>query len=191
MIKIGILGEIGSGKSFVAKKFGYPVYSADREVTGIYKNNKSCFLKLRRKLPKFIKKFPIDKRELGEAILHNKNNLKKITRTVHPIVRKSMLKFLSSKKNKKAVILDIPLLLENKLVTKDTILVYVDAKKNLIKKRLIKRKFFNKKIFNNFDKMQIAKKVKKKKSDFIIINNLKTSIIEKQIQLIKKEIFKK
>ena len=40
-----------------------------------------------------------------------------------------MLKFLSSKKNKKAVILDIPLLLENKLVTKDTILVYVDAKK--------------------------------------------------------------
>ena len=39
--------------------------------------------------------------------------------------------------------------------------------------------------------MQIAKKVKKKKSDFIIINNFKTSIIEKQIQLIKKEIFKK
>ena len=32
MIKIGILGDIGSGKSFVAKKFGYPVFNADLEV---------------------------------------------------------------------------------------------------------------------------------------------------------------
>ena len=32
MIKIGILGDIGSGKSFIAKCFGYPVFNADEEV---------------------------------------------------------------------------------------------------------------------------------------------------------------
>ena len=39
MIKIGVLGDIGSGKSFVAKKFGYPVFNADHEVHKIYKND--------------------------------------------------------------------------------------------------------------------------------------------------------
>jgi len=33
MIKIGILGDIGSGKSYVAREFGYPVFNADYEVT--------------------------------------------------------------------------------------------------------------------------------------------------------------
>ena len=30
MIKIGILGDIGSGKSYAAQNFGYPVFDADR-----------------------------------------------------------------------------------------------------------------------------------------------------------------
>ena len=40
MIKIGILGDIGSGKSYIAKNFGYPVFSADEEVGKLYKRNK-------------------------------------------------------------------------------------------------------------------------------------------------------
>ena len=46
MIKIGILGDIGSGKSFVAKQFGYPVFNADVEVDRIYKKDRNCFIKL-------------------------------------------------------------------------------------------------------------------------------------------------
>ena len=37
MIRIGILGDIGSGKSFIAKSFGYPVFNADVEVGKLYK----------------------------------------------------------------------------------------------------------------------------------------------------------
>ena len=59
MIKIGIVGDIGSGKSFVAKQFGYPVFDADKEVLKIYKKNKNCFFRLKKKLPKFITSFPI------------------------------------------------------------------------------------------------------------------------------------
>ena len=40
MIRIGILGDIGSGKSYIAKCFGYPVFNADKEVSKLYKKNK-------------------------------------------------------------------------------------------------------------------------------------------------------
>ena len=48
MIKVAILGDIGSGKTFVANKFGYPVFNADTEVANIYKKNKNCFLRLKK-----------------------------------------------------------------------------------------------------------------------------------------------
>ena len=62
MIRVGIIGGIGSGKSFISKLFGYPVFNADDEVKYIYKKNKECFNKLKKKLPKFIKTFPIKKK---------------------------------------------------------------------------------------------------------------------------------
>ena len=61
MIRIGILGDIGSGKSYVAKSFGYPVFNADEEVVKLYKNDKRIFFKFKKILPKFIYTFPINK----------------------------------------------------------------------------------------------------------------------------------
>ena len=90
MRKIGILGDIGSGKSFIARQFGYPVFNADKEVNKIYKNSKTCFNKLRNKLPKYIISYPISKIELRNAVLANNKNLKKIIKVVHPLVRKEM-----------------------------------------------------------------------------------------------------
>ena len=134
MIKIGILGEIGSGKSYVAMNFGYPVFNADHEVAELYRKNKKIFYKLKKILPKNISKFPIDKKEISSAILANKNNLKKIVKIIHSEVRKKMLLFLKKNNRTKIVILDIPLLLENKINDKKDILVYVEAKKSKIKK---------------------------------------------------------
>ena len=55
MIIIGVLGEIGSGKSLVSKQFGYPVFNADNEVNKIYSKSLNCYKKLRKKFPKYIK----------------------------------------------------------------------------------------------------------------------------------------
>ena len=83
MKRIGILGDIGSGKSFVAKCFGYPVFNADVEVGKIYKKDKNVFNKLKRELPTHFKSFPIKKTEVISAILSNKKNLKKIIKIFH------------------------------------------------------------------------------------------------------------
>ena len=97
MKRIGILGNIGSGKSFIAQLFGYPVFNADQEVLKIYKNNKTIFFKLKKALPKYIHSFPINKTEVSYAILHKENNLKKINKTIHSEVRKKMKIFLKKK----------------------------------------------------------------------------------------------
>ena len=188
MIRIGILGDIGSGKSYVAKNFGYPVFNADSEVSKTYKKNKKIFNKLKKKLPRYISKFPIDKNEVSVAILSNKNNLKKIINIVHLEVRKQMKLFLNKNKNKKFVVLDIPLLLENKLNKKSDILIFVDSKKKDIEERIKKRPNFNRKLFLNFKKLQFTSKYKKKKSNFIIKNNFTRKSVKKGINIILKEI---
>ena len=88
MIRIGILGDIGSGKSYVAKNFGYPVFNADFEVGKLYKKDRKVFNKLKKVLPKYIQSFPINKNEISNAILANKSNLKKIIKIVHLQIKK-------------------------------------------------------------------------------------------------------
>ncbi len=188
MIKIGILGEIGAGKSYVATNFGYPVFNADHQVAELYKKNKKIFDKLKKILPKYISKYPIDKKEITRAILANKDNLKKIVKIVHSEVRKKMLLFLKKNNKAKIVILDIPLLLENKINDKNDILVFVDSKKSEILKRLKKRKNFNLKIFKKFKDIQLSSNYKKKKSHFIIKNDFRKKSVKTGINNVLKRI---
>ena len=188
MIKIGILGDIGSGKSFIARQFGCPVFNADKEVNKIYKKNRPCYKKLRNKLPKYIKSYPINKIELSKAIIANNKNLRKVVNIVHPIVRKEMNFFLKRNNKRKMVVLDIPLLIENKLNKKKDILIFIDAKKKGINSRLKKRINYNKKLIDNFRKIQKPLVFKKKLSTYIIKNNFKLLTIKKRVKLIKADI---
>ena len=188
MIRIGLVGDIGSGKSYIAKNFGYPVFNADIEVGKLYKKDKKIFNKLKKTLPKFFNSFPIDKNDVTNAILSNKSNLKKIIKIVHLEIRKKLSKFLNKNKKKKIVILDIPLLLEKKINKKNDILVFVQSKKSDILKRLKKRNNFNKILLGEFKKLQLPIDYKKKKSHFIIENNFTKKFIKKGIKEILKKI---
>ena len=184
MIRIGILGDIGSGKSYVAKNFGYPVFNADYEVSKLYKKDRKTFNKLNKVLPRYIYSFPINKNEISNAILANKFSLKMIIRIVHLEIRKKMNIFLSKNKKKKIVILDIPLLLENKIDKKDDVLVFVKSKKLDILKRLKKRKNYNPKLLNKFKNIQLSLDYKKKRSQFVIKNDFTNKSVNKSIEKI-------
>ena len=162
MIRIGILGEIGSGKSYVAKKFGAPVFNADAEVNKLYKKSKKCYKKLRKALPNHVTSLPIKKINLAKAVESNQKNLKKITKIIHPEIRLKMNDFIKKNKNKKIIVLDIPLLMENKINKKKDILIFVDAKKKEINKRL-KKKNLNSRILKKFKRFQLPVEFKKKK----------------------------
>ena len=188
MKRIGILGNIGSGKSYVARCFGFPVFNADKEVSKLYKNDKKIFYKLKKILPKYFNKFPIKKHEVLNAILDERNNLKKIVKIVHLEIRKKMNLFLKRNKNKKAVILDVPLLLENKINKKGDILVFIQSNKIDIQKKLKKRKNFDNKLFYIFKKIQFPVDYKKKKSQFIIKNDFTRKTVLKYVKYILKQL---
>ena len=191
MIRIAVVGEISSGKTYVAKLFGFPVFNADKEVSKIYRNNREIFKKLKKKLPKFIFSFPIKKKELSNAVKNNLKNLKIISKIVHPIVRKNMFKFLKNNNSKKAVVLDIPLYFENNLNKKSDVIIFISAEKRQINSALKKRGKSDLKLLKKIGKSQLSLKIKKKKSDYTIINNFKSENLKNKVKILKYKILYK
>jgi len=188
MIRLGIIGDIGSGKSFVAKQFGYPVFNADKEVAKLYKKNRKCYKKIKKKLPNHINSFPIKKSEILRAIIENSKNLKEIIKIVHPEIRKKMIKFIKKNKKSRIVVLDIPLLIENKINKRNDILIFVNASKKTINKKLKKRSNFNLKIVKKLKKLQLPLEIKKRKANYIIKNNFKKKSVKKSVKIVKRKI---
>ncbi len=188
MIRIGILGDIGSGKTYVAKSFGYPVFNADAEVAKLYKKDLNVFRKLKKALPKYFNKFPIDKALVSKAILADQQNLKKIIKIIHQEIRKKLRIFIKINKTRKIVVLDIPLLLENKINKKNDILIFIQSNRSNISKKLKKRPYFNKILFKKFKKIQLSLDYKKKKSHFILKNNFTKKSVKLGIKNILKKI---
>ena len=186
MIRVAVVGDIGSGKSYIARLFGYPIFNADDEVAKLYRKNRKCFIKLKKALPKHIQTFPVNKSSLSQAIIENNYNLKKIINIIHPEIRMKMKQFIKKNKNKKMVILDIPLLIENKMNKKKDILIFIKSKKKEINKRLKKRYKGNLKIIKRFEKVQLPVEFKRKKSNFIIKNNFKKNNAKKNVKNILK-----
>ncbi len=189
MIRISLVGDIGSGKSHIAKLFNYPLFNADLEVSKIYRTEKKSCLKIKKAFPKIDFTFPIKKDKLVKCILSKKDNIKKLSKIVHPIIRKKLKLFLKKNKKKKIVILDIPLYLENNLFLKNDIVVFISAKNDSIKRRLIKRKGHNKRLIKLFKSIQLPLYKKKKRANYIIKNNFTNKTAKKSVKYILDQIF--
>ena len=188
MIKISLVGDIGSGKTFVSKLFKAPCFFADVEVKKLYRTNRQCFIKLKKKFPQFIKTFPIKKNELSNTIKNKSSNLKSIGFIVHPFIRKKLNTFLKKNRGKKIVVLDIPLYLENKMYKRDDIIIFLKTKKKDVDLRLKKRKNFNQKLLNILRKSQLTLKQKKNKSNYILVNNYNNTVMKRKVKILKTKI---
>ena len=179
MVRIGILGSVGSGKTFIAnifKELSFNIFSADNEVVNIYKNNKI----VNKKIAKFFKlklyKGKINKQDLRDSLKKNPKKFKFLNKTIHPIVRKRLAIFLSRFKKNKLVVLDIPLLVENKMLNFVDILVLVKTRSNSFLSRIKKRKNLDKQFLNILRKQQASEKIKESYADFIIYNSSKNKV---------------
>ena len=178
MMVLGITGSIASGKSTVAKliaKKKYPLFSADKTVLDLYKKKK--FIKL------LVKEFSLKKtkqikQQIKLIIKKDKNKLKILETIIHPLVRKKINNFL--KINAKILILEIPLLVENRLGKYFDKVIFVDTKKKIRLKRYLKRNN-DKKTFEILNKRQLSPTTKKKECDIIINNNYSLAILKRSV----------
>jgi dephospho-CoA kinase len=179
MVRVGILGSVGSGKSYVANIFreiGFNIFSADNEVANIYKNNKT----VNKKISKFFKlklyKGKINKQELRASLKKNPSKFRFLNKTIHPTVRKKLDFFLTKSKKNKLVVLDVPLLVENKMFNFVDIFILVKTGSSSFLSRIKKRKNLDKEFLNILKKQQISEKVKESYADFIIYNSSKNKV---------------
>ena len=181
MIKIGITGSLASGKTTASKILSFrrgPLFSADKVVKKLYKNRdfKSLISKKFR-----IKNNSQLKESLKKLILENKENIKKLERIIHPLVRKKMKDFTTQNKKKKFLFYEIPLLIESKLMKHFNVVVFIKAKKQLRLKRF-KSKIGDEKLFKLLDNKQLNDVKKIKFCDYVVVN-------EKNLNILKKNLF--
>ena len=177
---VGITGGIGSGKTTFSnhlKKLGYVVHESDAVVSEIYNNPKKQFLSfIKEKISQDATNHnKINKAEIANVIFSNNKIKKLLERRIHKEVQISREVFIKkyTKKKKKIIFADIPLLFENKLEKNfDLVICIISSKKNRTK-RVLKNKKFTKENLNKIFKAQTTDKERKKRSQ-IIINNNKT-----------------
>lgn len=190
MIKIGITGGIGSGKSIITEIFsifGIPVYIADVESKKLMVES----FTIRQKLINIFgnslyKNGVLDKQLLASYIFTNDENLNIVNSIIHPEVKKNFSEWVSINEKYSIVAVESAILFESdfNLLVDETITIYAPLEMRI--ERVIKRDNTSREKVLDRIKNQMSDEEKIKLSNFVIVNDNKKSLIEQVIYIIKK-----
>lgn len=190
MLKIGVGGNLGSGKSTVAKilaNFGGRIIDADEITHNLLKKDK-IIKKIKNLFPEIIKKNKVLKNKLANLVFNNKNNYKKYYSLIMPEILKTIDKEIK-KRNGEFLIIDAPLLFETGLYKKMDYNILVAAPRSLKISRMIKKGFKKEDILQRL-KFQMSERKSKKLADFVIYNNKDEKRLKEKVIKIWEKIWK-
>ena len=172
MILIGLTGIIGSGKTlalnfFKSKKI--TVFSADEEVKKILEK-KIVKDRIYKKFPSVFSKKKINKNKLALIVFSEKKKLNSLEKIIHPLVKQKKKNFLNKNKNKKIIIMEIPIIFEKKNKKNYDSIILMNISKKVQRQIVMKRKNMTPELLKKIMSNQISNK-KKKYADYIINNN--------------------
>ena len=184
MILIGLTGIIGSGKTFALNFFKskkITIFSADDEVKKIFKS-RIIKDKIYKKFPESFPKKEINKNKLASIVFSDKKKLRSLEKVIHPIIKKKKNFFLNKNKKKKIIIMEIPIIFEQKNEKNYNYIILMNINRKIQRQRVMKRKNMTMQLFKKILSNQISYK-KKKNVDFVVNNN---GSKEKTRQILKK-----
>ncbi len=171
MIKAGLTGSIGMGKSTTAEMFrdaGIPVYDADATVHALYEGEATPLIE--EAFPGTTHNGKVDRALLSKHVVGNADAMKKLETIVHPLVHAKEQEFLRTSQSNGApiVVLDIPLLFETGGRNRVDIVIVVSANAEEQKRRVLARKGMTEEKFEAILARQVPDREKREKADFII-----------------------
>tara|TARA_Y100001970_G_C13970752_1_gene718076 strand:+ start:95 stop:679 length:585 start_codon:yes stop_codon:yes gene_type:complete len=185
MIKIGLTGSIGMGKTETGKIFselGFPVYNADDAVHKLYGPGQKGSEKIKEIFPNSINPDGSVNREILSAeVLGDVDKIRALESIIHPLVGEDREIFFKKNSDSPAIILDIPLLFETGGEKFVDLVIVVDAPQDIQEERVLSRPNMTKEKFEKIIAEQIPNDVKKKKADFIVDTSI--SIEDAKIQV--------
>ena len=188
MLIIGVTGSLGSGKTTIASFFarrGVKVVNADKLAHSLILPGKICFKRIIRVFGKdILVRGRIDRKKLGECVFSDTRNIKKLNAIIHPQVIKAVKKKMATyRKTKavKAVILDVPLLIESGMHKLCDVVIIVKSSLKAQTARLKSRGFAPKEIQKRLS-VQMSFAQKRRHGDFIIDNTKNFQKTKKQVE---------
>ena len=192
MLKIGLTGSIGMGKTATGKIFselGLPVYDADAAVHKLYGAGQKGSEKIKEKFPNSINPDgSVNRKSLSTEVLGDPEKIKSLENIIHPLVGEDRKVFFDENAKAKAVVLDIPLLFETGGEKFVDYIVVVDAPREIQEERVLSRPNMTKEKFEKIITQQIPNHEKKKKADFIVDTSISIEDARNQVANIVKKI---
>ena len=181
MLKIGVTGGIGVGKTYVSniiEKMGYPVFYADQTAKDLVKSDYKLIESIKKEFGHdiFLNE-KIDSKKLSNIVFGDSNALNKLNSIIHPFVFEKFAEWCKNQKNQKIVFKEAAILFESRSHLDLDKVICVSADKKIRIDRIKLRDGRSENEINQIISKQMDQQEKEKLSDFIIKNNGKESIL--------------
>ncbi len=179
MIRIGLTGSIGMGKSAVSAMFaqlGVPMFDADAEVHRLQGPGGALVSAIEARFPGSTSERGVDRQKLGPLVLGQPAELRALEQITHPVVAASRQAFLQRFRSRPVVVLDIPLLFEKspkraakrKAQRQVDLIVTVSAPGWMQAKRVMRRRGMTAMKLKQIRALQVPDRAKRRRADIII-----------------------
>lgn len=185
MLKVGITGGIGSGKSTVSRffsKLGVPVYDSDQRAKYLMQHDDSIIIKIKKEFgdDSYLNNV-LNRSHIAEIVFKNELKLKQLNAIVHPVVRTDFNNWLSQNSNAKFVIKEAAIMIESGAYKDLDKLIVVNANREQKIKWIKKRDHLLLEDIENRIQNQLSDKIRNQYADFIIENNSSKKELKQQV----------
>jgi dephospho-CoA kinase len=194
MIIVGLTGGIGSGKTYIAKKFqtlGIPIYNSDIRARELMMCDNELIEKLKHLFgPRVYSNQKLNKALISEQIFNNKNLLQKMNQLVHPAVQNDFELWCKQHTNAPFVIKEAAILIESGAYKQCNYIIVIMAPKTLRMERVMNRDNMSHEQFVNIINNQLSDKERMEFASFTIRND-GTEELDKKVNEIYQQIVSK
>lgn len=188
MLKTGITGGIGSGKSIVCKiffQFGIPVYDADDAAKKIMNSDEELIARLKNEFGKHIydDENTLNRKELAKLVFSDSEALSKLNSMVHPAVGKDFEKWLAINSGAAYILKEAAILFESGANNGLDYFITVTAPVEIRIKRVMKRDNVTEEHVKAIVNTQMREEERILKSDFVIANDNEQLVIPQVMDL--------